>query len=388
MERLNTSLTQAIGGDEFTPEVVISALDERRCTPVSYRPNTAFSVSAAAAAGSPKTVEVPMELARYGLQIVRVYAPKDTTGVLSVIEALTLPDPDASMTVEHGGRVYSVDGGDDRYTVDTSDPEVSRCRRVRRAVHRIQEMLSFSGETEKTVKYWYDVDSEWGFGEPAVGIVTATDFYDANGRKARPPNNWRLGEVGRAATVLPGETAKWQGKRFWATQPVWGSMIVEYETEYDEWEFLYDFAHPNRLMELASVTAKTGTIVRQGGEVLEDNTTDKQYNVGKDRGCQRDPLNIVFKTNPRLIEGSDDRYQRPHLVVLNWTPPPPNIQSDPEKHAARSHLLKEVTRVTIPVVNNSVTVDVIDRVAFMDGSDGEIRTESVVDSAAGLAASA
>lgn len=139
-------------------------------------------------------------------------------------------------------RIYIISGNRGRHA---ADKQISRLGR-RSTVYR--EVLQFSGDTEKTIRYWYD--------NPSVTVLAWTEFLLADGSFAdvrpinvSPGDTWWDDNWAERTANRHGYKAK-KGKTFYSKMPVWGSLLVEYTVHYTAFELFYDFPQPTRTYEI------------------------------------------------------------------------------------------------------------------------------------------
>lgn len=163
----------------------------------------------------------------------------------------------------------------------------------------IREALHFSGSQEQRIKYWYD--------HPFVSIVDFADFVNENGNNVGLPSY------------------KGNGK-FTTPNPVWGTLIVEYEASYSEFLILYDFPDMKRSYEVMpgsiekvgyiTVTTNDKPVQKKSGEPKPQGYSIRDAGIGFDR--QENVSGYIVEdrrgqSNPQTISQGDIGYDRIEL---------------------------------------------------------------------------
>jgi hypothetical protein len=152
-------------------------------------------------------------------------------------------------------RIYCVSGNRGKHTL------TKQLRRIGRRTATFREVLNFNGDTEQTIRYWYD--------DPAVSVINWTRFLKQDGTFAdvRPVNyspgdKWWSDSWAQRTAARQGYEAK-RGKTFYSKEPVWGSLVVQYQVSYTAFELFYDFPDPRRPYEVVvGGIERVGTLVK------------------------------------------------------------------------------------------------------------------------------
>lgn len=147
--------------------------------------------------------------------------------------------------------------------------------KIGRKSQTIREALTFSGDTEKRIKYWY--------GNPTIYILEWSDFIGMDGRSLDSddrPNNLKPNIL--QSNYSGAKSEGWLR----AAVPCWGTVLVEYRTEYTEYQFLYDFPKPKRVYEItAGNVEKVGYLTKgftaEEGIVAWDTTLPGAPEIGE-----------------------------------------------------------------------------------------------------------
>gem|GEM_PF-4451981 len=284
----STSLALTLGSEylPFNAELVIDERDKQRCVPAMYLPyyplddepsqaakDAAFAQFVPTAEGvvNNKTSVVflnfnaemqddtrytpPLQLLSYGRQIVRLYAPthyyidgekKETKPNIKVYAGLSDISIENNVSAPYGykGNIAAVKLSYEFYSqkfertyivnAENSDKQI---KHNGRKTTYIRETLKFNGEKEKTIKYHYD--------NPVVSVLSSTEFKDIHGNSIKPPDNISTGEnywlrIKYSDPRLGKSLYKERGHTFRSSERAYGSLIVEYQTSYDEYEIYYD----------------------------------------------------------------------------------------------------------------------------------------------------
>lgn len=135
-----------------------------------------------------------------------------------------------------------------------NDYRGNQIRRIGRKKHVIREILRFNGNTDQSIKYWYD--------DPVVKVLSWTQFIDEEGKiLTYRPNNAPVGKDYAREKI---DFSPKRGRTFHADKKCWGSLWVEYTTFYTEFEIIYDFPNPVRHFEVLA-----GNVERIGYQVLD-----------------------------------------------------------------------------------------------------------------------
>ena len=172
-------------------------------------------------------------------------------------------------------------------------------RKIGRKKCVIREVLRFNGSVDQSIKYWYD--------DPVVTVLSWTQFIDEEGKQLDyRPNNAAFGKD--FEREKKNFTPK-KGRTFHADKKCWGSMWVEYETSYTEFEIYYDFPQPTRTYEILA-----GNIERVGYQVV-----DKKGKV-IDRGDNLEGCTLEYD-----MKVSDPDWIRENKAKISPTNLPPEI---------------------------------------------------------------
>lgn len=371
----------------------------------------------------PPVYAVDLALVRYGRQVVRVYGPAGVASQqrLTVMAAANSSFDKLENALQLAERPTDADGfyTDNLFTFinagegaprgrfyQQSDKPAGRCvydltinlygqrfnkkyvlpgnlgqlseqqvRRIGRRSSWHREPLTFNGDTEKTVHYWYTS------GE--VRVLYRTAFVDIDGEmldSSDIPNNKERCPPGfTCAKILhPGEG--YANPVFTAGKPCWGTLVVEYEAAYDEWALLYDFPVQQRFFEVSA-----GNVEQVGFETydMEDNrvaagsaldgvelSADQELDNGEGVLI---PLKLFKKINfrpykitPLTIIASNGK----QAASTTWTPPAPDFSAIPEKELPRVAFFEKRRRERVyPDGGSSSTyydVEHIEEVRYVD----------------------
>jgi len=250
----------------------------------------------------------------------------------------------------------------------------------------IREALAFNGETEKTIRYWYD--------DPVVTVLAWTDFIDVEGQllKYRPNN----AVTGKDFKKNKRDYAPKRGKTFIADKVCWGSLLVEYTTSYTEFIFFYDFPEPRRTYEVMAghidkvgyITLDVNRNVKDRGNYLEGNYIghDKivddpdwvEENQGK--SLAKPPPQVAIKlfkkiqfkpfpTPPLELFYTNGR----QATYVQWTPPQPKFMDLPVEEIPKIALFEQRIQVKVP---GGAKVEHVEEIKFLD-IYGNITTEKL-----------
>ncbi|MCP4695271.1 MAG: hypothetical protein GY862_00265, partial [Gammaproteobacteria bacterium] len=135
----------------------------------------------------------------------------------------------------------------------------NQVEKIGRKTHTIRETLQFNASTEEQIHYWY--------GDPEIRILEWSEkFVDIDGNELaddKKPNNLKRGETYNT----PRGT---RGPVFYSDVPCFGSIVVEYEAGYTEYQVLYDSPEPKRVFDItAGNIEKVGFITKDvNGEIV------------------------------------------------------------------------------------------------------------------------
>ncbi len=245
-------------------------------------------------------------------------------------------------------------------------------KKIGRKTEIIRETLIFNGDTEKTIKYWYD--------DPVVTVLSWTDIIDVDGRLLEyRPNNAPPGDD-------DDKFGPKRGRTYYAEKPCWGSLLVEYETTYSEFRILYDFKEPRRYLEvLAGNIEKIGYItldmqdkVVERGNALEENDLGHDRTVtdidwlerNEDKTAGDDAPEVALKLlkkiqyRPFTTESIQIFYTNGRqTATAQFTPPTPDFMAIPTSELPRIAIFEQRRQEKTP---GGATVEHIEEITFVD----------------------
>jgi hypothetical protein len=258
-------------------------------------------------------------------------------------------------------------------------------KKVGRKKDTIQELLTFSGETQKTVKYWYDVkENTWSEENhnPAIRILEWTGFVDWNGEAMSDPNA-SIEDKNSYPKNLNPQTLKY-GHTFFAPCPCWGSMLVEYDVHYTEYTCYYETPNPIREFEVsAGQISKVGYCTySKGGDLIEycafdalsvnlEGFGDEEYGENSTRqvliGMDVEDIQLLFAENRINFVGRKDGLGKRNVVI---TPATTASNDDEPTVARKKHIESQGENPPIYILrdpdegDDGVTLVIYDNLSF------------------------
>ena len=248
------------------------------------------------------------QLARYGLQVVRIYAkPEDNI----TLEAMTPVTNKGSWGVNRYSllrqigtkkflktyifpgntgdydpfvKVGEKENGDDIF-------EFSPIRKISIEKDTVKETLTFNGTKTERIKYWYSNGKN-------LNVIKTSLFFNREGKQIDPPVNQDKPllpecnltvETEEPELLLPPnftdtETQKPPSSYFQTTEEAWGSITVKYEVEYHRFFVLYDIEDIKREYDISVSVERVGFVtLDKGGILIEYGMLPDNEVIGTDR---------------------------------------------------------------------------------------------------------
>ena len=256
----------------------------------------------------------------------------------------------------------------------------------------VRELLRFQGSTEQTIQYWWNP-------EVNVKIVEKTIFTDKTGRKLRKdeiPTNRNKNKSSDADEWARGYIGT-KGVTFRSANPCWGMMVVEYVTQYSEFQLLYDFPNPQRTIRVSvgsvekvgyEVHGKDADNIKEFGTSLPPSTVGERDGVfcrhvrlAKNAENKWEPVipleDVTDSTSPQCavrvmkkveelefeVTGIELMYTNGVAMVSStFMPPKPNFSPSPAEEVPKIVIWESRRRRTV----GGATVDIVEAIKYMD----------------------
>lgn len=232
-----------------------------------------------------------------------------------------------------------------------------------------REMLVFSGDTKKQIKYWYIDDRK----RKQIKILSWSKFKDLNGRDLKDPNKNNEGN-----TLPTNFNKKNKGDERWETTfyaPLrcWGSILVEYSVDYTEWKVLYDIPGAKQEFEITAGSiekigfntfTKAGDLIEYSAylniylELEDESDWDKNASRAVLLGMEKTDIEQLLKDGKLKFEGFDDfRVVEQMSPGVNSTEPPPPTLKKLDKNPV-VYFLRDQDLDTGIIIRSDDTVEV------------------------------